>query len=199
MRKIFTLFLLFLIVSLNAQNIKTSYKISFCGKPQKLTLIQYNDGTVLGFLETDFSKQAQMRKGTSTPIKIKTEITDAQTKRLFADLNDVGIESLVNCNTDKECKSVTFLDANDLIIDLLLEDGTEKRFDYLNIYPLSDTNTVEEETELRKKVQRIVTNVDEVIHLKEMFNNVSRDLEIGFYYCYLDDMSTNCIDKKNSN
>lgn len=199
MRKIFTLFLFFLVVFLNAQNIKTSYKISFCGKPQKLTLIQYNDGTVLGFLETDFFKQTQMRKGTSIPIKIKTEITNAQTKRLFADLNDLGIESLVNCNTDKECKSVNFLDGNDLIIDLLLEDGTEKRFDYMNIYPLSDINTTQEETELRKKVQNIVTTIDQVLHLNEMFHNVSRDLEGGFYYCYLDDMSTNCIDKKNSN
>ncbi len=196
MRKIFTLFLLFLVVSLNAQNIKISYKISFCGKPQTLTLIEYNDGTVSGFLETDFSKQAQMRKGTSIPIKIKTEITEAQTKRLFDDLNDLGIESLVNCNTDKECKSVTFLDGNDLIIDLLLEDETEKRFDYMNIYPLSDINTVEEETELRKKVQSIVTTIDQILHLKEMFHNVSRDLETGYYYCYLDDMSTNCIDKK---
>ena len=51
-------------------------------------------------------------------------------------------------------------------------------------------------SELRKKVQSIVTTIDQILHLKEMFHNVSRDLETGYYYCYLDDMSTNCIDKK---
>lgn len=197
MRRFFTLFLLFFIFSVNAQNnIKTNYQISFCGKPQTLNLIQYKDGTVSGFLETDFSKQTDMRSGVADLIKIRTDITDAQTKRLISDLNDLGIKTLVDCNADRECKSVNFSDGSFLGIYLMLEDGSEKKMDYANLYPSSDPNSNIEDTELRKKVQTIVTTIDNVINLNDMFHNVSRDLEAGYYYCYLDDMSTNCIDKK---
>lgn len=190
------LIILFLILYQNIlyqnSNIKRSYEVTFCGKPQTIKLIEYKNGIVKGFLLTNLTKEKENKK--DRKIIKKISFSDTQVKRMLTDLSDAGIETLKKCDEDIECEGLGFLDGDYLKFNILAN-GTNKHIVFSEIYPESQINGKLEEIELRKKAQLLVTIIDKEINLKEQFSNLIKSLKKG-RYCYWIGISQVCMKHK---
>ena len=194
MKKLF--FLLFFILAQNifSQNtiLKQSYEVSFCGGPQTVKLIEYQNGKVEGFLKTELTKHKTI--GKEKQIFKKLSISDTLTKKIIESLKNAGIESLKECNEDIECKEQGFLDGDILAFKIQTND-TIKIFNFSEIYPESETNGKLEAFKLRRKAQILATIIDKEINLKKQFSLLIKSLKSGTY-CYWSGTTKVCIKHK---
>ena len=192
------LFLFFLFTAIcmhiNAQDTSRHYSISICGKPQYLHLIELNNGNVQGFVEVIFDKRKKLKSYKSNEIRIKTPLSEPEVAALYDKLDSAGINSLKQCQEDMECKEIDFLHADFLIIDLTHQ-HEKKHFEYQAIHPINKENSNIEKTQLRKKIQEIISMVGSEISLERKYSDVVKNLKDG-YYCYFEGISFACIIKK---
>lgn len=194
MMKSFLLFFLIITQNIISQNTvsKRFYEVSFCGTPQTIKLIEYQNGRVEGFLKTELTEEKS--NGEETKIIKEISFSDALTKKIMIDLKSEGIETLKRCNEDVECMKQGFLDGDYLAIKILTNE-TIKDFEFSEIYPESRTNGKFEEIELRRKVQILATIIDNEINLKKQFSETMKSLKTG-RYCYWSGITQICIKHK---
>lgn len=180
------LILLFLIFSQNnfSQNnhINRLYEVTFGGKPQTVKLIEYKNGTVEGFLQTELIEE-RLNKKDKEIIK-KTTFNDDQTKKMLTDLKNAGFETLKKCEEDPECEKLGFLDGNHTTFKILTSE-INREISFSEIHPQSQTKGNLEEIELRKQAQLLATIIDKEINLEKQFSSIIKSLKKGTY-CYWD-------------
>lgn len=167
-----------------------SYTITFCNSPQKI-ILSNNNGIIKGIIETNLTKDQKW--GKSKEIIDKKEIDNILASHIMASLKINGIENLINCNDDEECKSIAFLDADYVSIDIMI-DGTSKNFSYSEIYPESKSRELES-IPLRRKVQILLTIIDSQIDVRKYYSELMKKLKKGTY-CYWGGISRICIKNK---
>jgi hypothetical protein len=188
------LFLLIFNQTIFSQNntLKRFYEISFCGKPQTLKLIEYQNGKVEGYLKTELTEEKS--NGEEVEIIKKINFNDTLTQKLLTNLKTEGIETLRRCEEDVECVNQGFLDGSYLSIEILSE-KKNKNFGFSEIYPESQTNGELEKIELRRKVQILATIIDNEINLEKQFSETIKSLKTG-KYCYWKGITQICIKHK---
>ncbi|WP_278021792.1 hypothetical protein [Flavobacterium ginsengisoli] len=182
------LFLIFQQTFSQNLDIRRSYEISFCGKPQTIKLIEYQNGFVEGFLETKLTRKVLRKR---KEIINKTSFDNVLVKKLMLDLKNAGIETLKKCNEDLDCHSIGFLDGDSLSFNIQI-DSINKQAYFSEIYPESQTKEQIEKTELRRKVQILITIIDKEINLEKQFSDLIKGLKEGTY-CYWTGISKVCI------
>lgn len=108
--------ILFFYSYLFSQNTKVNYTISFCGRPQTLQLIKYENEEMVGFLETRLEKRRKIKSKKSISVYFKNKLSKIQTESLISKLQNAGIDSLISCKDDEQCKQYAYLDADYLVI-----------------------------------------------------------------------------------
>nr|WP_315247642.1 hypothetical protein [uncultured Flavobacterium sp.] len=188
------LFLLIFNQPIFSQNstIKRFYEISFCGEPQTLKLIEYQNGKVEGYLKTELTEEKS--NGEKLEIIKKINFNDTLTRKLLTNLKTEEIETLRRCEEDVECNNQVYLDGSYLSIKIL-SDEKDKKFEFWGIYPESQTNGKIEKIELRRKVQIMATIIDNEINLKKQFSETIKSLKTG-KYCYWKGIAHTCIEYK---
>nr|WP_315185920.1 hypothetical protein [uncultured Flavobacterium sp.] len=194
MKNLFLLLFFILVQNIYSQNIilKQSYEVSFCGRPQTVKLIEYQNGKVEGFLKTELTKEKSI--GKEKQIFKKLSISDTLAKKIIESLKNAGIESLKECNEDIECKEQGFLDG-DIIAFKIQTNENIKIFNFSEIYPESQTNGKLEAIKARRKAQILATIIDKEIDLKKQFSSLIKSLRSGTY-CYWSGITKVCIKHK---
>lgn len=194
MKNLFLLLFFILVQNIYSQNIilKQSYEVSFCGRPQTVKLIEYQNGKVEGFLKTELTKEKSI--GKEKQIFKKLSISDTLAKKIIESLKNAGIESLKECNEDIECKEQGFLDG-DIIAFKIQTNENIKIFNFSEIYPESQTNGKLEAIKVRRKAQILATIIDKEIDLKKQFSSLIKSIRSGTY-CYWSGITKVCIKHK---
>lgn len=194
MKNLFLLLFFILVQNIYSQNIilKQSYEVSFCGRPQTVKLIEYQNGKVEGFLKTELTKEKSI--GKEKQIFKKLSISDTLAKKIIESLKNAGIESLKECNEDIECKEQGFLDG-DIIAFKIQTNENIKIFNFSEIYPESQTNGKLEAIKARRKAQILAIIIDKEIDLKKQFSSLIKSLRSGTY-CYWSGITKVCIKHK---
>lgn len=149
------MFVFFLPCFCFAQHAETNYRITLCGRPQTLVLNKDEKGKTNGYLEYKFYQSKKRRSRDRRQISIKTDLADSVSQQLVNRLESDGINSLTLCKDDEECNSIQFLDGDYLLIEITHEDNKPMKFEYVEIYPVSEINGRTEKTDLRRGVQNL--------------------------------------------
>jgi hypothetical protein len=196
MKRIFTL-MHFLVISFSfsQNNIKPkSYEISICGKPQTVFLEEYENEVFIGYIETILTKTDEFsRENIEEKIINKNYLSSQTVKELITELGAGGIDSLINCNEDEDCRNQAFLDG-DSVYFTITDQYSNKRLGYQSIFAESESFE-HEKTELRRKVQVLLTIIDKKLNLKNQFQTFVKSLEKAMY-CYWSGTTECCIDKQ---
>ena len=178
------LFLLINISSLVAQeNKKRTYEISVINKPQKIELIEYENGKYTGNVITVITK-GKWSTGSlhriwrniwnvkDKEIIDKNSIDEKVVNELMTELKENEIETIKKCSEDEECSRYEFLDSGG--VDFKIKStNIEREYGFEEIYPLKENN--KEKIELRIKAQNLITIVYKHIDLKQNSLNYSND------------------------
>ena len=179
------------VLSQNKTVIKRSYEISICGKPQKIILTESTNGDFEGNIETELTKKGKF--GKSKRILDKKSIKKETVEKLMFKLKENGIETLINCDEDEECKKIGFLDGD--YVGFNISDGDiNKKKSFQEIYPESQSKELEK-VELRRKAQVLLTIIDSDLNLKKLFFDLIKSFKNGMY-CYWSGTTESCINKR---
>ncbi|MEZ4842277.1 MAG: hypothetical protein R2821_12400 [Flavobacteriaceae bacterium] len=171
---------------------KRVYEISVIEQPQKVELIEYENGQFEGNVITKITK-GKYRSGwlnrswrnlwniERKNIIDKNSIEKNVVKKLMTELKESGIESIKDCSEDEECNDQRFLDSGIVLfkvktIEFEIVGGFEE------IYPLNKDN--KEEIKLRIKAQNLITILYENIDLKQRYSDLFKRLPRGYYHYY---------------
>lgn len=168
-------------------NIQREYKISMIGLPQTIYLIEHTKDEYTGYIISDFYKPLKkflfltLRK--HKKIKIKEDLASHIVKKAMQELKLNGIEQLKKCKEDEECKEIIFLDPDHLVFEIT--SGNKKiRSEFQSVYPEKIEKTNIEHTKLRRQAQILITTLDEVLDLEEIFHKTSQKIKRPYcYYC----------------
>jgi len=195
MKKTFYILLVLLIkISLlfGQENKKRTYEISVLNLPQKIELIEYENGQYSGNVITEVSK-GKYRTGwlsrawrniwniKNKEIIDKNPIDEKIVKELMAALKENNIETIKNCNEDEECSKYGFLDSGSILFNIKSK-KIEREYWFQEIYPLKENN--KEKDELRFKAQKLLTIIYDHIDLKREFSEMFKRLPRGYYNWY---------------
>jgi hypothetical protein len=196
MKRIFTLIHLLVFSFLFSQNNTKSkiYEISICGKPQTVFLGEYENEVFTGYIETIVTKEDEFsRKNIEEKIINKNYLSSQVVKELITELRAEGIDSLIDCNEDENCRNQSFLDG-DSVYFVIADQYSNKNLSYQSVYPESQS-LKNEETELRRKVQVLLTIIDKKLNLKNQFQIFIKSLGKAIY-CYWSGITQCCVDKQ---
>ena len=171
---------------------KRVYEISVISHPQKVELIEFENGQFTGTVVTEITK-GKRRTGFFNRIWRKLwnssnkEITDISpieskiVKELMTELQKNGIESIENCIDDEECSNYGFLDSGSVYFKIISPEVT-REYEFDEIYPLHENN--KEETKLRIEAQKLITILYKYVDLEQEFSNLFKRLPRGHYHWY---------------
>lgn len=174
------------------ENKKRTYEISVINQPQKVELIEYENGKYDGNVITEITKGKWRTNWLNRTWKNlwnikdkdiidKNPIDQAVVKELMTELKENGIETIKKCSDDEECNKHMFLDSGTVGFKIKTSE-TEREYGFDEIYPLKENN--KEKIELRFKAQKLITIVYKHIDLKQKFSELFKRLPRGYYNWY---------------
>ncbi|MCB0463012.1 MAG: hypothetical protein KDC81_09955 [Flavobacteriaceae bacterium] len=193
-KTIYILFFLLVNISLlfAQENKKRTYEISVINQPQKVELIEYENGKYAGNVITEITK-GKWRTGwlnrtwrniwniKDKEIVDKNPIDEKVVKELMTELKENEIETIKKCSEDVECSKYGFLDSGGVFFKIK-STNIEREYGFEEIYPLKENN--KEKNELRFKAQNLITIVYKHIDLKQKFSELFKRLPRGYYNWY---------------
>ncbi|WP_299016205.1 hypothetical protein [uncultured Polaribacter sp.] len=195
MKKVlYILFFLFINISLlfAQENKKRTYEISVISQPQKVELIEYENGKYVGNVITVIT-QGKWKTGwlirtwrdiwniEDEEIVDKNQIDKKVVKNLMNELKKNEIETIKKCSKDQECNKYGFLDGGEVSFKIE-STQIEREYGFVEIYPLKENN--KEKIELRIKAQNLITIVYKHINLEQKFSELFKRLPRGYYNWY---------------
>jgi len=181
MKVVFLIFFSLFFVKTNSQ-IKI-YEFSFCGRDQKVEIIEKKNKKFSGLIISKFHKYKKGRE-----IIKKKRIKSETAKKI--------IKGVVNMEVYKMKDSDDKIDCGDFYLDgdsfsLKISEGKQTfQKTYDEIYPESETRSIEQNP-CRRKAQILATLIDRELNLKALHSNQHRKL--GYRTCYWTGISQVCI------
>ena len=195
MKKTFYI-LFFLLINISLlfaqENQKRSYEIWVINQPQKVELIEYENGKYTGNVITEITK-GKWRTGwlnrtwrniwniKDKEIVDKDPIDETVVKELMTELKENEIETIKKCSEDEECNKYMFLDSGAVGFKIKTSE-TEREFGFEEIYPLNENN--KEKIDLRFKAQNLITILYKYVDLKQRFSELFQRIPRGYYNWY---------------
>ena len=195
MKKTFYI-LFFLLINISLlfaqENQKRSYEIWVINQPQKVELIEYENGKYTGNVITEITK-GKCRTGwlnrtwrniwniKDKEIVDKDPIDETVVKELMTELKENEIETIKKCSEDEECNKYMFLDSGAVGFKIKTSE-TEREFGFEEIYPLNENN--KEKIDLRFKAQNLITILYKYVDLKQRFSELFQRIPRGYYNWY---------------
>jgi hypothetical protein len=193
-KTIYILFFLLINTSLllAQENKKRTYEISVINQPQKVELIEYENGKYAGNVITEITK-GKWKTGwlnltwrniwniKDKEIVDKNPIEEKVVKELMIELKEAGIETIKKCSDDEECSNHMYLDSGTIGFKIKTSE-TEREYGFEEIYPLNEKN--KEKIDLRFKVQNLISILYKHVDLKQRFSDLFKRLPRGYYNWY---------------
>ncbi len=153
-------------------SIKKMYKIEFAGMPRAIELIETTNSDFKGFLKITFNKEDDF---TNKEITKEISISKSNVKELMEILENMGIESITNCQINDDCKY--FLDGDSTTFKIITP---EKQREY-GFIELSNEDLKTEAPTNRKQAQKILNFIDKRLNLKNQYQKIKSKFPSGRY------------------
>lgn len=186
MRKMLLLIFTFLIIHISSQ-VRT-YEFSFCGREQKVKLIEKRGRNYRGIIESNFHKNISGRE-----INKVHKINRNTVRKIIEELHNSNIYSLKDSDDKADCGDF-YLDGDYFSVFIFNEeDKTSFNKTFAEIYPESESKIIEENS-CRREAQVIATIIDKYLNLKQI--HLQHFKKLGYGTCYWTGISQVCKLKK---
>ncbi|OAQ39866.1 hypothetical protein A5893_09870 [Pedobacter psychrophilus] len=176
---------------LNTDTLKV-YEFSVSEYPQKVKLVEFQNKSYKGLITTPFYQGRFTNNGffkrlwkniwnnqPTGKIIDSIEISPRLTMNLMNELKLEGIETIKDCEDDKDCNDRYFLDGSSVSFKIST-DSLKRSYGFKEIHPNNSNNT--ENTELRNQAQKLVTTIYESLNFKYQFEQSKERLPKGYYF-----------------